>query len=213
MSMGPGGRPGGKACSKAGGSDSTVRKLGSPYEQSREHQCSELSRRLQVGCHENNRVCSMCLASSSPPRSPDAAPECGWAVALLPGPGGSLRTEAEGPTPRRSCPPGGASCAWRWPRPPPACTAASPSPTPSAGPRPGARAAGPPAAGPGPVRGTGEGHIRQGLRGSAGMGGTPQPCLSSPPAPQQTEPKCLLVWGSGMQPSPVGRPPGRHVNS
>lgn len=119
------------------------------------------------------------------------------------GPGGSLRTEAEGPTPRRSCPPGGASCAWRWPHPPPACTAASLSLTPSAGSRPGARAAGPPAAGPGPVRGTREGDIRQGLRGSAGMGGTPQPCLSSPPAPQQTELKCLLVWGSGRQPSPV----------
>lgn len=41
-----------------------VRKLGSHYKQSREHQCSELPPRLQVGCHENNRVCGMCLPSS-----------------------------------------------------------------------------------------------------------------------------------------------------
>ena len=119
----------------------------------------------------------------------------------------------KGPTPRRSCPPGDASCAWRWPHQPPARTAASLSLTLSAGPRPGARAAGPPAAGPDPMGVTRvEGHqtgtqwALQGWEGwegweERGEQGTPQPCLSSPPATQQTEPKGLFVWCSGMQPT------------
>lgn len=76
-----------------------------------------------------------------------------------------------GPTPQQSCPPEGASYAWRWPRPPPAHTAASLTLTPCAGPRPGARAAGPPAAGPRPVRVMREGRLRQDSVGTAGTGG------------------------------------------
>lgn len=101
----------------------------------------------------------------------------------------------KGPTPRRSCPPGGASCAWRWLRPPPAHTAASLSLKPSAGLSPGAPAAGPPAAGPGPVRVTRKGRGERVSRDSvstAGMGGTgrrgasnglPQPCPASAQVP------------------------------
>lgn len=115
-----------------------------------------------------------CLACARHTAGPQDAPlwflNAEWAEALLPWLTAPSEPEAEGPTPRRSCPPGDASCAWRWPRPPPARTAASPSPTPSAGPRPGAQAAGPPAAGPGPVRAT-RGDIRRGSVGTEGMVG------------------------------------------
>ena len=101
-----------------------------------------------------------------------------------------------GPTPRRSCPPGGASCAWRWPCLPPAHTAASLSLKPSAGPSPGALAAGPPAAGPGPVRVTRKGRgerVGRDSVGTAGMGGTGgEGRAMVSPSPAQPLLKCLL---------------------